>query len=97
MLRRRVVIQQIASTVTYLQRYTLLAITGMSTKGMDDDAAAAGEHVDADALADWREAFADATTKDELEGYRDQVRKLENPLRKNVIALFTARERELSA
>ena len=27
----------------------------------------------------------------------DQVRKLENPLRKNVIALFTARERELSA
>lgn len=30
-------IQQIASTVTYLQRYTLLAITGMSTKGMDDD------------------------------------------------------------
>lgn len=30
-------IQQIASTTTYLQRYTLLAITGMSTKGMDDD------------------------------------------------------------
>jgi hypothetical protein len=31
-------IQQVASTTTYLQRYTLLAITGMSTKGMDDDA-----------------------------------------------------------
>ncbi|MDW3684870.1 ERF family protein [Cupriavidus sp. CV2] len=31
------VIQQTASTVTYLQRYTLLAVTGMSTKGMDDD------------------------------------------------------------
>lgn len=30
-------IQQMASSVTYLQRYTLLAITGMSTKGMDDD------------------------------------------------------------
>jgi hypothetical protein len=30
-------IQQIASTVTYLQRYTLLAVTGMATKGMDDD------------------------------------------------------------
>jgi hypothetical protein len=30
-------IQQTASAVTYLQRYTLLAITGMSTKGMDDD------------------------------------------------------------
>jgi len=30
-------IQQIASSTTYLQRYTLLAITGMSTKGQDDD------------------------------------------------------------
>ena len=30
-------IQQTASSVTYLQRYTLLAATGMSTKGMDDD------------------------------------------------------------
>lgn len=30
-------IQQTASTITYLQRYTLLAVTGMSTSGMDDD------------------------------------------------------------
>lgn len=30
-------IQQVASTTTYLQRYTLLAATGMATKGMDDD------------------------------------------------------------
>lgn len=30
-------IQQVASTVSYLQRYTLLAATGMATKGMDDD------------------------------------------------------------
>lgn len=30
-------IQQQASTITYLQRYTLLAATGMSTKGQDDD------------------------------------------------------------
>jgi hypothetical protein len=30
-------IQQIASATTYLQRYTLLAATGMATKGMDDD------------------------------------------------------------
>lgn len=30
-------IQQIASTVTYLQRYTLLAITGLAASGMDDD------------------------------------------------------------
>lgn len=30
-------IQQAASTITYLQRYTLLAATGMSTKDEDDD------------------------------------------------------------
>lgn len=31
-------IQQMASTVSYLERYTLLAITGLAAKGMDDDA-----------------------------------------------------------
>lgn len=31
-------IQQVASTISYLQRYTLLAATGVATKGMDDDA-----------------------------------------------------------
>ena len=30
-------IQAVASTISYLQRYTLLSITGMSTTGMDDD------------------------------------------------------------
>ncbi|MGX6999861.1 ERF family protein [Caballeronia sp. KNU42] len=32
-------IQQAASTITYLQRYTLLSVTGMSTKDEDDDGA----------------------------------------------------------
>lgn len=32
-------IQQVASAVTYLQRYTLLGITGMAAKGTDDDGA----------------------------------------------------------
>lgn len=32
-------IQQIASTVTYLQRYTLLSALGLATKGNDDDGA----------------------------------------------------------
>ncbi|GAB3744957.1 ERF family protein [Lysobacter olei] len=50
-------IQQVASTVTYLERYTLLALTGMATKGMDDDGRAyddapEAEPVDAKA-ADW--------------------------------------------
>lgn len=30
-------IQAMASTITYLERYTLLAATGLATKGMDDD------------------------------------------------------------
>lgn len=34
-------IQQVASTVTYLQRYTLLAATGLATHDQDDDAAGA--------------------------------------------------------
>lgn len=36
-------IQQVASTTTYLQRYTLLAITGMATKGQDNDGRGAGD------------------------------------------------------
>lgn len=34
-------IQQIASTVTYLQRYTLMSATGVAAKEMDDDATSA--------------------------------------------------------
>jgi hypothetical protein len=30
-------IQQVGSTVTYLQRYTLLALTGLATHDQDDD------------------------------------------------------------
>jgi hypothetical protein len=35
-------IQQIASTVTYLERYTLMAATGLAAKDMDDDGRSAG-------------------------------------------------------
>jgi len=37
------VIQAIGSTVTYLQRYTLLALTGLATYDQDDDGAGAGD------------------------------------------------------
>ena len=36
-------IQQVASTITYLERYTLLAATGLATDEQDDDARAAGK------------------------------------------------------
>jgi hypothetical protein len=41
-------IQQTASTITYLQRYTLLSVTGMSTKDEDDDGAGGAEDYGAD-------------------------------------------------
>lgn len=44
-------IQQVASTITYLQRYTLLAATGVATKGQDDDGQGGG--IDTDLLAEW--------------------------------------------
>jgi hypothetical protein len=52
-------IQQIASTVSYLQRYTLLAITGMSAKGIDDDAQAAYRRQD---VANVKTAQADSVS-----------------------------------
>jgi hypothetical protein len=36
-------IQQVASTITYLERYTLLAATGLATDEQDDDGAGAGK------------------------------------------------------
>jgi len=39
-------IQQVASTVTYLQRYTLLAATGLATDEQDDDGVAAGQPIE---------------------------------------------------
>lgn len=39
-------IQAIGSTITYLQRYTLLSATGLAAKEMDDDGASAGKKPD---------------------------------------------------
>ncbi|MFD0738284.1 ERF family protein [Lysobacter koreensis] len=62
-------IQQVASTITYLERYTLLAATGMATKGMDDDGRAAyepePEPVDAKA-ADWIKQCSQVQEPDDL-------------------------------
>lgn len=48
-------IQSQASAVQYLQRYTLLAVTGMSTKGMDDDGRTAGDREKEDIRRRWIE------------------------------------------
>jgi len=55
-------IQQVASAVTYLQRYTLLASTGLATKSEhDDDGAGAGDNTpkgpDAEAFEEMLDGF----------------------------------------
>jgi hypothetical protein len=60
-------IQQVASTVTYLERYTLMAACGLAAKDMDDDGRGAGKKETAkepepDGYANWR---ADMSTKTE--------------------------------
>lgn len=52
-------IQQIASTVSYLERYTLKAITGVAERGDDDDGTNAGSRED-DALAGTAAALLDS-------------------------------------
>ena len=39
-------IQAIGSTISYLQRYTILALTGLATRDMDDDGAGVTEYID---------------------------------------------------
>ena len=50
-------IQAIASTVTYLERYTLLMATGLATKGMDDDGRNANTATFDTKAADWIALF----------------------------------------
>ena len=61
-------IQAIASTVTYLQRHTLKAITGVSEKGDDNDGQGASEQESAD-LRD--ELISQIAQADSLEGLDD--------------------------
>lgn len=52
-------IQQVGSTVTYLERYTLMAATGLAAKGMDNDGRGAGG--DSQALTEKQVADYSAT------------------------------------
>lgn len=59
-------IQQMASTVTYLQRYTLLAATGLATKDMEDDDGRGGQHDNGAMLQEWIANANAATTVEVL-------------------------------
>jgi len=58
-------IQAVGSTITYLQRYSLLAATGMAVKGQDDDGAG-GPKMDEGKLADHLAAIDEAADDDSL-------------------------------
>ena len=61
-------IQAIGSTVSYLQRYTLLAITGTATQEQDNDGAGYGlkDVMDEGHLCDFIAAITASTTKQEI-------------------------------
>ena len=94
-------IQQVASTTTYLQRYTLLAITGMSTKGMDDDGRGhdAAPAFDAKA-ADWIDAAKAIGSTDEYAARKAELIAsygAEKSIPKAVKTAFAEKNAELQA
>lgn len=62
-------IQAVASTVTYLERYTLMAATGLAAVGQDDDGrkADATGGLDPDAANDWGTAIKDSQTLQDMQ------------------------------
>lgn len=96
-------IQQVASTITYLERYTLLSITGIATHDMPDDdgrksEAPATKTADLAAalkpirLDDVLDAYSKATDPDAIKAVDADAAKLVNPADKE-IARTTRKER----
>lgn len=87
-------IQQIGSTVTYLQRYTLMAITGLAAKDMDDDGAAYGN--DDPNREAWIDAIKACSDADELKARkREMVDAYSKRVPPALIDVYNARLREL--
>lgn len=67
-------IQAIASTVTYLQRYTLLAATGLATNDQEDNDGAGDKRApDEAAHTDWLAAIEACTSVDELKARKAEM------------------------
>lgn len=58
-------IQAIGSAITYLQRYTLLALTGLATYDQDDDSVGAVEKISADQLSELFDMMNDVDADEE--------------------------------
>jgi hypothetical protein len=88
-------IQAIGSTVTYLERYTLLAATGLAAANQDNDAQDAGTNGELQERIDW---LGSARNKDELKSlFQDAYRMFEtNPTAlRALVTAKNARAKEL--
>lgn len=95
-------IQAIGSTVTYLQRYTLLAATGLATSDQDDDGRGGAQNV---GLSDEKmeqlgSAIANARSLNELkatyfDAYREAVQAKDETAKQLFVRTKDARKREL--
>lgn len=90
-------IQAIASTVTYLERYTLLMATGLATKGIDDDARSSEAPPIDTKAADWIalfESLPDTTTPEDFKTRKGELVKaygsVESMVPKAVVSAYNA-------
>lgn len=83
-------IQQMASTITYLQRYTLLAATGVATKDQSDDDGRAAE-LDTSLADKWIDKANQAKTRAALESvWADGVAEISGAKDQRAYAEFKA-------
>jgi hypothetical protein len=72
---RKNLIQQTASTVTYLQRYTLMAACGVAAKGIDDDGRGGPEEItdaDAEIVQKWLDAIKACTDMEQAKTVKQE-------------------------
>jgi hypothetical protein len=98
-------IQQIASAVTYLQRYTLMAICGVAARGVDDDGQGAGggdKSGEEDAATKLANSLYDeisiAESGAELLPIKEKIKAAQVPdgVRRNLVASYNARRKVLA-
>lgn len=93
-------IQAIGSTVTYLQRYTLLAATGLAAANADTDGATNGDILDGGKVSEQVEWIGNARNKDELQklfqtAYKEASDAGDKNAQARYIAAKDARRKEL--
>ena len=94
-------IQQISSTVTYLERYTLLALTGLATYEQDDDGQSYGEAfepgITESAVADLQTMVDDLVKAGKLKSQDDFKQRLKKKFQVDEIAQLDQKQAEALA